>query len=901
MTFDAGAKLGSYEILGLLGAGGMGEVYRARDTKLKREVAIKVLPDTFSRDAERVSRFQREAEVLASLNHPHIAAIYDFADAAGSRFLVLELVDGETLADRIARGPIPIEEALQIARQIAEALEAAHEKGITHRDLKPANIKITPDGNVKVLDFGLAKVRHTDPNLSDSPTALSETLPGVIMGTAAYMSPEQAGGKLVDSRTDIWAFGCVLYQMLSGRQAFDGGDTVAQLIAVILTRDPDWEALPAATPTHIRTLLRRCLHKDPHKRLPHIGVARIEIDEGAMEGQVRGSAVSEPRLSSDPTRRRRALLILTAAIFAALATAVLWWSLRQSSAPREVVRLSFPLPEKGAAASAAIRRSIAISPDGTQVVYAAEDRLYLRAMSESAARPIPGSESTAVWYPVFSPDSQSIAFWALSDRTIKHIATNGGTAVTMGQVDLPFGLSWGPDGLVVADRFIGIRRLPAQEGSNTDLLIGLKTGEQLNEPQILPGGNAVLFTVSTTTGSNERVVVQSLESGDRKTLVEGGSSARYLPTGHIVYAVGGILSAQLFDIDRLEMSGEPRPIIEGVQRFPSPALDTNLSVSNTGTLVYLPGSRSTAVIDRTIALLDRNGTRELLKIPPGPYGFPRLSPDGTRVAFGTDDGKEADISIYDLNGASSIRRLTFGGRNRLPIWSADGRRVAFQSDREGDLGIFSQAAEGGTAERLTPKPEQGASQVPESWSPNGDQLLFSVTRDSRTTLWTFSIAEKKATRFAQVESPMLTSAVFSPDGRWVAYASRETGKPRFAVYVQPFPATGEVQQISREDDGHHPLWSRDGREILYIPGPNLFSVVTVATQPSFAFGLPKAIAGGFLDTLPSLPRGYDMTADGKRIIAVVPSGQGTTGTSSVPQAQVVLNWFEELKQRVPAK
>jgi serine/threonine-protein kinase len=905
MALTTGTRLGPYEIVSALGAGGMGEVYRARDTKLNREVALKVLPDAFTRDPDRLARFKREAQVLASLNHPHIGAIYGFEDSGETHALVLELVEGDTLADRIARGPVPLEEAVPIARQIGEALEAAHEQGIIHRDLKPANIKITPDGFVKVLDFGLAKLAHPDTStgrvdVTASPTITSPAMMtgvGVLLGTAAYMSPEQAKGREADKRSDIWAFGCVLYEMLTGRRAFDGED-MTEVLGAVVRLEPNWEALPSDVPPPVRSLLQRCLVKDRRTRIADIAAARFVLDHQA--------GIAAPRTAGPLPRRplwRRAMTVALSVIVAGVLASAVTVYLKLSLAPPTVTRFPVTLREGQAFVAQTLAGQLAaISPDGTQLAYVANRRLYLRSMSELEARPIAGDETGSfVANPVFSPDSRTVAFWSSADQTLKKVAVSGGAVVTICPADPPFGMSWGGDGIVFGQATKGIMRVSANGGTK-EVLVRVKDGEQAYGPQILPGGEAVLFTLATGTAAERwdkaQIVTQSLRSGERRTLVKGGSDARYVPTGHLVYAVGGIVFAVPMNVRRLEVTGGPVPIVEGVRR---PALNTTgaaqFGFSNTGSLMYLPGPASTAAALMDLALIDRKGGVEPLKLPPGLYQQPRVSPNGTQIAVATDDGKEAIVWTYELGSTASMRRLTFGGQNRFPIWSADGQRVAFQSDREGDLGIFWQRADGsGAAERLT-RPDQGTSHVPESWSPKGERFLFGVTKGSSVSLWTFSLQDKKATPFADVQSPNPLNAAFSPDGRWVAYTVTE--RAGFSIYVQPFPATGARYQVSKSS-AIHPVWSRNGPELVFQP-PGQWVVQTITTQPSFAFSAPVPVPrGGAIGLGPTSPRNYDVTPDG-RFLGVVAAGQTQPAGSTAPQIQVVLNWFEELKQRVPTK
>jgi serine/threonine-protein kinase len=908
----------------------MGEVYRARDTKLRREVAIKILPDAFSLDPDRIARFQREAELLASLNHPNIAAIYGFEESSGASAIVMELVEGETLADAILKGSglsaqgsdaekasgaspqpsrgVSVDEALPIARQIVDALEAAHDRGVVHRDLKPTNIKITPDGKVKVLDFGLAKAIEAGGagrtgGLSMSPTlSVHATYAGTILGTAAYMSPEQARGKPVDRRADIWAFGCVLFEMLSGKQAFEGGETVSDAIAAILRAEIDWTVLPADTPPHVQSILRRCLQKDPQKRLPHIGVVRLELDEPPAAAAPVATIVAQPVGAPRPLWKRALPVAATAIVVGMLAAATAW--ILKPAAPQPVTRFSIALGERQSFSGSA-NQLLTISPDGRRLAYSANGQLYVRFMSEAEAKPILGTNGFVI-NPVFSPDGESLVFWSGQERALRKLAAAGGAAVTLCSADQPFGISWNADAIVFGQGRKGILRVPAN-GGKPEALVSVKDGEQAYGPQILPDGQTVLFTLATGGGSDRwdsaRVVVQSLKSAERKTLIEGGSDARFLPTGHIVYALRGVLFAVPFDAKRLAVTGGPVPMVEGVRRSAISATGAaQFSVSNTGSMFYIPGPASTAGSQQDLALFDRKGGVEPLKLPPGPYEYPRVSPDGKRIAFGSDDGKEAVVWIYDLAGTSAMRRLTIGGRNSFPIWSADGLRVAFQSDREGDQGIFWQLADGtGTAERLT-KSEPGTSHVPDSWLPHGDRFLFSVAKGAEFSLWTFSLQEKKATPFGDVRSRNPINAAFSPDGRWVAYTSTETGNA--TVYVQPFPATGTKYQISKAtaNNHHHAVWSPDGKEVIYIPGPGPAMAVSVTARPTFTFSNAVPLPKQFYEGGPTSPRTYDIMRDGQRFIGVTGDAPGLPGQgASAPPIQVILNWIEELKRRVPSR
>jgi len=768
MSVDIGTRLGSLEITALLGKGGMGEVYRAHDTKLNRDVAIKVLPDVFANDPERVARFHREAQSVAALNHPNIAAIYDLEETHGAKFLVLELVEGETLADLLRRGPLPLDETLNVAHQICEALEAAHEKGVIHRDLKPANVKVTPEGKVKVLDFGLAKALDSAPassNLSFSPTlSLGATQAGVVLGTAAYMSPEQARGFNTAAHSDIFSFGCVLFEMLTGRAAFDG-DTVSDVLASVLKSGPDFDLLPDNLNPRIRDLLRRCLEKNPRRRWYAIGDVRLEIENiRANPVAVVAAAVEQPALvvRPKPSWKRVVPALLATLILGVIAGISVWYF--RPSKPLTVTRFVVTLAE-GQQFTNPGRNLVAISRDGTQMVYVANRGLYHRSMHELEARLIPGTDTqTAVLSPVFSPDGRSVVFLSQSDSTLKKIAVTGGAAVTICPAEFPFGISWGPEGILFGQSRKGIMRV-SESGGKPELLVSLKNDEVASGPQMLPGGKAVLFTLATGTGEGifekAQIVVQILKSGERKLLLDGGSDARYLPTGHIVYGFGGTLFAVPFDLGRLQVTGGPVPVVEGVRRANNVGT-VQFSFSDTGTLIYVPGPVSSVGGQLILTLMDRKGNLNPLKVPPGEYGLPRVSPDGKQIAFEIEDGKGSNIWIYDLAGTSAIRQLTVGGANRYPIWSADSQRVAFQSDREGDLGIFWQKADGsGTAEHLT-KPDQGVTHIPDSWSPDSQKFSFTAAKGTEASVWLYSLQDKKTALFAQMPSAALHWSAFSP-------------------------------------------------------------------------------------------------------------------------------------------
>ena len=903
----------------------MGEVYRARDTKLNRDVAIKMLLPAVANDPERIARFSREAQLLASLNHPNIAHIYGIEDADGVKALVLELVEGEDLAQRIARGPIPLDEALPIARQIAEALEAAHEQGIIHRDLKPANIKVRPDGTVKVLDFGLAKamepVGASSANAMNSPTlSMHATQAGIILGTAAYMSPEQARGKAVDRRADIWAFGVVLFEMLTGRRAF-AGDDVSDTLVSVFRDDPDWSALPADTPPGVVQALRVCLRKDPKQRVRDISAVALAMDGAFDTVMVQPKKIDGPAQQlafDDAVGRRRiqaGIAIAVVLLTAVAASMVIWFVTRPGRSLPVVTRFPLTLGE-GQQFTNTGRQLVAFSPDGTQLVYVANNRLYRRAMRDAEARTIPGTEGLGgVTNPVFSPDGQSIAFFAITAQTIRRIGVMGGSPVTICQADNPYGMSWTGDAIAFGQGSKGILRVSAT-GGKPEPIVTMNAGSVAHGPQVLPGGDAVLFTLAEGTNvtpgwDKAKIVVQSLRTGKRTVLVDGGSDGRYVAPNHLLYAVGGVVFGIPFDLKRLAVTGGGIPVIEGVRRsqgtsrFGGGTATAQFSVSDTGSLAYVAGaagSLTALVAQQEISIFDRTGADHALKVPAGAYGSPRVSPNAQQIALDSDDGTDANIWIYDLSGTSSMRRLTFGGHNRMPIWSADSRHVAFQSDRDGDLAIFWQKADGtGRAERLT-TPDTGTGHAPLSWSPNADLFLFDVEkRGGTTSLWMLSLADRKASAVGVADSVTPTGAVFSPDGRWFAYSSKEARLPRNVVYVQPFPPTGAKYQVSKDsEDGHHPVWIGKGRELLFTTGPGQFSIVGVTTTPSFTVGVAEPSAGARMALLnPISTRPYDASPDGTGLLGLNAWDQTGSASAAPPQIQIVLSWFEELRARVP--
>jgi len=906
MALSAGTRLGVYEILSLLGVGGMGEVYRAKDTKLGRDVAIKILPEAFAGDPDRRARFEREAKLLAALNHPQIAAIYGIEEAGATSALVMELVDGDTLAEQIARGRIPAEDAFRIAHQITEALEAAHEKGIVHRDLKPANIKITPEGKVKVLDFGLAKVREeASPANSRSPTlSVMATNAGIILGTVGYMSPEQARGHAADQRSDVFSFGCVLYEMLTGRQPFPG-ETVTDIIAPVVARDPDWRSIPAELNPRTEELIRRCLAKNRKDRWHAIADVRVELE--AIMADPHGLKLQAGRTARvTPLWRRAIPHAITAVAVAAVAVAATVVVINPRPGPPAVVmRFPIVLPADHRFVNSA-RHLITVSPDGSHIVYAANQQLYLRRMGDMEARPIQGTSQNAS-RPIFAPDGQWVAYVARAENKLKKIAITGGAAVNL--CDLQgnvggFGPIWNTDHYIYIGQLKGIDRV-SEKGGNPERIITLKDDEAAHRPQLLPGGDALLFTLETGGASrwdSAQIVVQSLKSGERKVVIPSGSDGRYVPTGHILYALGNTVLAVPFDRKTLTVGG-PVPVIEGVGRAlvtGRGGADAQFAVADNGVMVYVPGDQ-TASNDLALLLVDRAGARKPLNVPAGPYRFPTISPDGKRLAVGTDDGKDRIVWIADLLGAAPIRKLTFEGSNENAFWTRDGQRVVYLSTRDGSTALVSQRVDGGPAERVAAV-EPGIIYQPGGWSPDGKMLIFSSSRGAgagaAASISMLSIgADRQPTL---VIKPPAFSSSLSPDGRWLAYHGAEPGS-RPEVFVQPFPPTGEKHQITT-NGGVHPLWSSDGKQLFFLTNAPSGQIMAVDVQ------IQRGFVAGKTTPLPiegivygAGPRPYDVTPDGQHFVVMVPKAQPTPDKAPPEQINVTLNWFEELKQRVPAK
>jgi Tol biopolymer transport system component len=890
----SGTKLGSYEITAPIGAGGMGEVYQAHDTKLGRDVAIKVLPEAFAHDPERLSRFQREAKMLAALNHSNIATIHGLEQSSGTSYLVMELVPGETLAEQIKRdGALPIEEALAIAKQIAEALEAAHEKGIIHRDLKPANVKLTPEGKVKVLDFGLAKAFAGDgaaEDPSNSPTlSRAATMQGVILGTAAYMSPEQARGKAVDKRTDIWAFGAVLYELLTGKAAFQGED-VTDILAAVVRAEPDWQALPAATPTQVRSLLRRCLQKDKTLRLQAAGDARIELQEAIATPKDSGVTQATPASTSK-------LLLPVGAVAAALAivAGVALWALWRSTRPieqplRPLLRLDVDLGPAVSLGSPAGADEI-ISPDGTRLVYVSQGRLFTRRLDQPNASELAGTQGA--WAPFFSPDGQWIAFFA--GGKLQKISVEGGSAITLCNASNGRGGSWGEDGNIIAalNTAGGLSRIPSAGGPPTPAT-DLQNGEAMHRwPQILPGGKAVLYTASTTNAfDTANIEVMSLADQRSKTLVRGGTFGRHLPSGHLVYVSRGTLFAVPFDVDRLEVRGTPAPVLDQVN-YNATAGSAQLDFSQTGTLIYRSGGAGGGLL--TVAWLDGAGKVQPLLPKPGAYGRPSVSPDGQRLALDVTEGASSDIWVYDWQ-RDTMTRLTFTTTALAPVWSPDGRYIAFRA-----LGAGMSVTRSDGAGQLQPLTQSKNLQQPYSFTPDGKRLaFFEEGSGTSNDLWTVPLESDNAgLRAGKPEVLLQTPADerhpdFSPDGRWMAYSSDESGTSQ--VYVRAFPDKGGKWQISNSG-GTYAMWSRNGHELFFETLDNRIMVAAYTVKgDSFVADKPRVWSEKQLGGTVNAVRNVDLAPDGKRIVALM---SVETPEAQKAQSHVIFleNFFDEVRRR----
>jgi serine/threonine-protein kinase len=918
----SGRTLGNYEVGPLIGSGGMGEVYRGRDTALNRDVAIKVLLPAVAADRDRLARFNREAQVLASLNHSNIAHIHGVEQGPDGPLLVLEYVGGPTLADRIQQGPLPPDEAVAIARQIAEALEAAHERGVIHRDLKPANIKVDDHGTVKVLDFGLAKAIEQGSGIGDqgsanavnSPTITTPamTQAGMILGTAAYMSPEQAKGRVVDKRSDVWSFGCVLYEMLTGKRAFDGED-VTDTIAAVVRGEPDWAKLPAPTPSQIRLLLKRCLEKDRKARISDIGVARFLMNETIPSQPVAA-------LPSRSSGRTTAVAAAVGLAIGAIVAAVAWQALSPQPQRQAPIRFAFTPPPSQPLIIQGNDRDLAIAPDGSFIVYRSgnpaqvQPSLSLRGANELEPRPLPGTINGR--FPVISPDGRWVAFQAGTE--IRKVPTAGGPAMLITRIQgTPRGMTWGDDDYIIFGTPNGLRRVSAGGGEATPLTtLDPNKVEQHVLPHLLPGGKWLVFTVYP--GSDylsARLEALEIETGQRKQLLPAGQDAAYVDSGHLIYAVykaatgtdsrfQASLQAVRFDPARVEVIGEPVSVVEAV-RGGATSPTVSYSVSRHGDLVYLPSGEALAPpAPRTLTWVNRQGQETAIAAPARTYAVARLSPDGTRVALDIRD-QTLDISVFDLGRLTLSPLSRHPAQDLSPIWTRDGKRVIWTSTRGGgNPNLYWQAADGtGEAERLT---VSTTNQFPTSTTLDGNTVLFfGASEDPKNGMDLFTVALSDTSRKA---SPLIAAAGMdfgaevSPDGKWLAYHSNASGE--FQVYVRPFPNVQEGRWQISTSGGTRAAWSKNGRELFYLDGDGLLTSVAIpaATGATFSAGTPvrilskKYYAGASLLGLDL--RSYDVSPDGHRFLMIKEPESGPTTIQSVDMI-FVLNWAEELKSRLP--
>jgi eukaryotic-like serine/threonine-protein kinase len=916
MALVPGQRLGIYEVVSAIGKGGMGEVYRARDTKLQREVAIKVLPESLATDRDRLARFEREAQLLAALNHPHIAAIYGVDTVGETEFLVLELVDGDTLADRITRGgAFALSEALAIGRQIAEALQAAHDKGIIHRDLKPANIALTSDNHVKVLDFGLAKAMEgapaapsSAPGASLSPTlSLAMTEAGFILGTAAYMSPEQAKGRPADKRSDVWAFGCVLFEMLTGKRAFEGEDA-SDTLAGILRGDPDWKALPRATPVHVREILTGCLAKDRKQRLADIAVVSYLLSEPRHAKGTSGRGVN-----------RRAVFAFAAVALVILAAVIggLAWALRRD--PPAVVRFTIVPPPDQLIASTNSDRQLALSADGSKIVYVnASGQLVVRYFGQENLQVLQVS-GTAARSPFWSPDGKWIGYTQNGSNELRKVSVTGGPSVLVTRLPAPpRGASWGPDDSIVfatADPSTGLMRVPAGGGEPEVLTKPDVAAKEQDHalPSYLPGGHAVLFAI-TAAGSveNSQVAVLDLTTRKYRSLIRGGTHPQYVNSGHLVYSVAGSLRAVGFDLDALAVTSDAVPVTEQVGMTSTGA--TQYAVSETGTLVYMPGGANGAGAARSLVWVDRKGLETpVAGAPLRSYTYPRLSHDNSRLAVSTDD-LESDIVVFDF-ALRTPTKATFGpALDAMAAWYPGDERFLFVSARDGNPNLYAQRADGiGGVERLTysknnqflptMSPDGKLVVVLEQRPGTGNDLVLLRLDDSTAGSQAGTPAAGSSTGQRGLKSePFVDTQAseihpeISPDGRWLAYVSGESGKNE--VFVMTFPdRLGGKWQVST-DGGSRPAWSPAGSELFYVTQTGAMMSVRLEPGPGFKWRNPVKLFDWPSIATPGPARTYDLSRDGRRFL-MIKEARGIEREGSAATIRVVLNWVEELKAKLP--
>ena len=877
-----GRTLNHYRIEEKIGAGGMGEVYRATDSKLGREVAIKVLPDAFAKDPERLARFDQEARLLASLNHPNIAAIHGLEESDGVRFLVLELVPGDTLAERISQGPIPVDEALTLCRQIAEALEAAHERGIIHRDLKPANVKVTPDGKVKVLDFGLAKAFQTDSSaavdLSQSPTAsYRATSDGVILGTVAYMSPEQARGKPVDKRTDIWSFGCVLYEVLTGTTPF-GGDTMTDVLAAIVRAEPDWDALATKVSPGLVGITKRCLHKDLRERLHSAGDIGLTLKQLAEEDatlESAGTIVAPPQDAAGHhiSMRLAAGLLLGVAVVAA----GLSWMLRSEPGAEPQRRFSISLTE-GTFLPAGVGTDLAISRDGNTIVYLADDldsqRLYVRGINDFEARPLPGTEGSS--QPFLSPDGEWIGFDL--DGGIKKLSLSSLELHPL--CDSCDWGSWGDDGNVYFTRNSALWRIRAT-GGQPELVAEPRPGEgipALIRSHVLPGSKVLLFEIGLVTFSG--VGALSLQTGEILRISVDGSDPFYSATGHILFPRRNTLFAVPFDAERFEVTGREMHVLQGVRVENAGALQA--AISSNGLLIYAPSGRT---MGTQLTWIDRQGGREAVSDQWRLFTAPRISPSGDQITTVINDGGKTDIWVVDVHSGGMVP-LTTTGTASAPVWTPDGTHVTFAQGFSGPFSIRSVSADGSGSEETLLVSDYRI--LPGGWHPDGNLLVFDGQTKENDDLFIFDASAMTATPLLDSDAAE-DSAALSPDGRRLAYVSDKTGINE--VYVRPFPGPGPEVPVSI-GRGENPMWSHDGSELFYRDARWYSSAAIDGLRVTKRHKTLKAV---FFWSAP-LRAHADVHPDGQRFLVLHKNEDQTR-----PGINVVINWFEELNRLAPAE
>ncbi|RPJ58110.1 MAG: serine/threonine-protein kinase [Acidobacteria bacterium] len=904
-----GRTLLQYRITAKIGAGGMGVVYEATDTKLGRSVALKVIREELSREGERMARFRREARLLASLNHANIAAIHDLEESDGICFLVMEYVPGKTLQERLERGPLPVREAIALAAQIAEALEAAHEKGIIHRDLKPGNIKVTEEGKVKVLDFGLAKALEAAP-ASDLSLSLAEgsgtTRKGMVLGTAPYMSPEQACGRPLDTRTDIWSFGCVLYEMLTGKRAF-AGETITEVLAGIVERAPEWGLLPEGVSENVQCLLRRCLEKNPHCRLRAIGDARIELED-TLAGRVPVASVVQS------AGRRNVVAAALAGVLLGLSAVGLWvWLQAAAEVPPRVVRFSFNVPE-GKGIRTSWYPTLMFSPDGGTLGAALQNlqvvarssaigawSTFLRRLDELEGKSLENAPGMGV--PVFSPDGSHLIVWDVPHQVLKKVALSGGAPVLFATADIAIRGDWASDNYYYwTDGYFGpIVRTPDSGGKSEPVTtLDLEKQERTHRhAQMLPGGKAIIFTVSqggVDSFDDARIDAFTLQTRKRQTLIQGGFGARYSASGHIVYARGGSLYAVPFDAGGLEVTGSPVKVVDGV------LMSTNsgsayFDISRKGALAYAAGQAVGG--ERTLLWVDRQGRETPLGFPPRSYVFPRISPDGKQLAYEIE-GMNHDLYTYDPD-RDITTKITTDGVSHAPVWTPDGKRIAFRSWKAGVMSMWWMPADrSGPEERLT---SIGQRQSVVSFSPDMRYVAYNQmdVAGGASDVWMLPLhGDRKPRPFVKSRFNE-ASARFSPDGKWVAYCTNESRQNE--VFVQPWPGPGPKIKVSSEG-GTDPIWRRDGKELFYRNGDKMMAVA-VSTAPTFRASKPQVLweghyshgMGSSCGPPGTTEASYDVSADGQRFLMVRDLDQDSISTQIV----VVVNFAEELKRLVQAR